>query len=66
VWGFGYLARNYKNRGTEGRIREDRRLEYGNNSQRRMIEEGNGQTNNLNGEQDLILRNWVSIVHNAL
>jgi len=30
-----------------------------------MIKEGNGQTNNLNGEQDLILPNWVSIVHNA-
>ena len=43
--GFGYLARNCRNRGIGGRIREGRRLEYrnGNNRQRLMIEE-NEQT----------------------
>jgi len=50
--GFGHLARNYRNRGTGGRIGQGRRLEYGNenNGQRRMIEGGNEQQNNLNGE----------------
>jgi len=51
---FGYLARNCKNRGTAGRIREEIRLEYRNNEQRRMIE-GENKQSNLNGEQDLIL-----------
>jgi len=48
---FGYLARNCRNRRTEDKIGEERRLEYKNknNGQRRMIEEGNGQ-NNLNRE----------------
>jgi len=48
--GFGYLARNCRNRRIENRIGERRRLEYssnGNNGQRRMNE--NGQ-NNLHGE----------------
>jgi len=46
------LVRNSKNRGTEDRIREKRRLEYrnGNNRQRRMIEEGNENNNDINGE----------------
>jgi len=41
--GFGYLARNCRNRGTGNRIGEGRRLEYssnGNNEQKR-IEGGN-------------------------
>ena len=40
---FDYIARNCKNRGTEGKIGEERRLEYrnGNNRQKRMIEERN-------------------------
>jgi len=42
---FGHLARNCRNRGIGGRIREGRRLEY----RQRMIEGENGQ-NNLNGE----------------
>ena len=56
--GFRYLARNYRNRGTGGRIRKGRRLEYGNrnNGERRIIE-GGDKPNNLNGEQDLILLN---------
>ena len=56
--GFGHLARNYRNRGTEGRIGERRRLEYrnGNNRQRRIIEE-NGQNSNLNKDGDLITLN---------
>ena len=50
--GFGHLARNCRNRGTGGRIRKGRRLEYrnGNNKQRRMIKGENRQDNNLNGE----------------
>ena len=53
------MARNCRNRGTGGRIGEGRRLEYRNNNnrQRRMIEEGNEQINNLNKERDLILLN---------
>ena len=50
--GFKYLARNCRNRGMGNRIREGRRLEYG---QKRMIERGNKDNNNLNGDQDLIL-----------
>ena len=48
------MVRNCRNRGTGNRIREGRRLEYKN---RRMIEEGNGQEENLNGERDLIVLN---------
>ena len=50
--GFGYLARNCRNR--ENRIGERRRLEYKweNNEQRWNIEGGN---NNLNKERDLIV-----------
>ena len=61
---FGYLARNCRNRGTGDKIEKERRLEYKNrnNKQRRTIEGGNGQDNNLNGEWDLILLNWVSII----
>ena len=32
------MARNYKNREIGGRISKEKRLEYGNNRQRRMIE----------------------------
>jgi len=49
--GFGYLARNCRNRGTGNRIGEGRRLEYssnGNNGQRRI--EGGNRQDNLNGE----------------
>ena len=49
--GFGHLARNYRNRRTENRIGEGRRLEYGgnvNNRQRRI--EGGNRQQNLNGE----------------
>jgi len=49
--GFRHLARDCRNRGIEGRIGEDKRLEYGNrnNRERRMIEEEEGP-NNLNRE----------------
>ena len=45
------MARNYRNRGTRGRIGKGRRLEYGNrnNGERRIIE-GGDKPNNLNGE----------------
>ena len=47
--GFGYLARNYRNRGIGGRIGEGRRLEY---------KENNGlYNNNLNRNRDLIVYN---------
>ena len=54
---FGHLARNCKNRRTENRIGEKRRLEYssnGNNGQKKMNEDGQ---NNLNGKGDLIVFN---------
>jgi len=50
--GFSHLARNCRNRRTENRIREERRLEY---EERRMIERGNKQSSNLNEEGDLIV-----------
>ena len=43
---FGHLARNCRNRGIGNRIGKERRLKYG---QRRMIEGGNKDNNNLNG-----------------
>ena len=53
---FGYLAKKCRNR---CRNRKDRRLKYGdkNNRQRRAIQGGNGQNNNLNRDQDLIILN---------
>jgi len=48
---FRHLVRNCRNRGTENRIREGRRLEYGN---RRMMEEGNRQEEDLNGDKVII------------
>ena len=57
-----HLARNYRNRGIGNRIEKRRRLEYGqNNGQRLMIEERNGQSN-LNGKENIIVFNYVSIV----
>jgi len=54
---FGHLARNCKNKGTGGRIGKGRRMEYvnRNNGQRRMIEGGNKQNSNLNGDKNLIV-----------
>ena len=49
--GFGYLARNCRNKRVENRIGEKKRLEYGQN---------NGQ-NNLNGERDLIVFNQILV-----
>ena len=46
---FGHLDRNCRNRRTENRIGEGRRLEYGSN--------GNDGQNNLKGEGDLIVFN---------
>ena len=55
---FAHIARNCRNRGTEGRIGKRRRLKYrenGNNIQKRMIKGGNGQNSNLNRDGDLII-----------
>ena len=49
--GFGHLARNCRNRGTEGRIREKRRLEYKNKSNGQQRTE---ESSNLNREQSLL------------
>ena len=48
---FIHLARNCRNRGTENRIGDGKRLEYG---QRLIIEENNGQRN-LNEKRDLVV-----------
>ena len=48
--GFGHLAKHCKNRGVGNRIRNGRRLEYG---QRLKIKK-NGQSN-LNGKRDLVV-----------
>ena len=53
---FGYLARNCRNRGAGNRIGKGRKLEYGRNRQRRIIE-GENNENNLNGDGDLIILN---------
>ena len=52
--GFGYLARNCRNRGIGNRIGEGRKLEY---KERRITEGGNGQNRNLNGDENLIVLN---------
>ena len=50
---FGHLVRNCRNRGTENRIEEEKRLEYG----QRLVMEGNNRQNNLNREGDLVVLN---------
>ena len=52
---FGYIAWHYINRRTRNKIVEERKLEYGNNRQRRI--EKRNKESNLNGEWDLILLN---------
>ena len=51
---FGHLVRNYRNKGTGNRIGKGKRLEY---RQRRMIEGGNEDNSNLNGDENLIVLN---------
>jgi len=51
--GFGHLARNCRNRGTRNRIREGKKLEYG----QRLAIEGNNRQCNLNMEGDLVVLN---------
>ena len=54
------MTRYCKNRGIEDKIGEGRRLEYReneNNEERRIIERENGQNNNLNRDEDLIVLN---------
>ena len=45
--GFGYIAKNYRNREVGNRIGKERRLEYGGSK--------NNRQSNLNGEKDLIV-----------
>ena len=56
--GFGYLARNCRNRETGDRIGKKRRLEY---RQRRIIEGGNKDISNLNGDKNLIVLDQVLV-----
>ena len=46
------MARNYRNRGMEGRIREGRRLDYKNENNRQQKIEESG---NLNKKESLIV-----------
>jgi len=55
--GFRHLARNYRNRKTEDRIGNRRRLKY----EQRLRNEENGQSD-LNGKGDLVVLNWVSVI----
>ena len=48
--GFGHLARNYRNRRTENRIGDERRLEY----RQKLIIKGE---ENLNEERELVVSN---------
>jgi len=54
---FGHMARNCRNRGTENRIGEGRRLEYRQNNRQKLMIKGNNGQNNLNGEKDLVVFN---------
>ena len=54
---FGYLARNCRNRKIRGRIGESKKLEYRENKQR--VE---NRQNNLNGDGDLIVLDYVSVI----
>ena len=59
---FGHLARNCRNRRTENRIGEGRRLEYRQeNNRQRLIIKGGNRLNNLNGERDLIVFNQILV-----
>ena len=53
--GFGHLVRNCRNRRTENRIGEARRLEYRQNNGQRLMIEGENRQNNLNWDGDLIV-----------
>ena len=48
---FSHLARNCRNKKIGNKIRENRRLEYG----QRLRVEGNNRQNNLNREKDLVV-----------
>jgi len=50
--GFGHLARNCRNRRTEDRIGDERRLEY-----RQKLRSEENEQNNLNGKGDLVVLN---------
>jgi len=52
---FGHLARNYRNKRTEDRIGEGRRLEYGNNGNNEQRRINKDEQNNSNREGDLIV-----------
>jgi len=54
---FGYLARNYRNRGIENRIGKGRRAEYGQDHGKRLRIEGGNKQNNLNRKRNLIVFN---------
>ena len=54
------MTRYCRNREIDNKIGEGRRLEYReneNNEERRIIERENGQNNNLNRDEDLIVLN---------
>ena len=51
--GFGHMARHYRNRGSRGRVAENRRVEYGGG----QIEEITNFPNNLKGDENLELLN---------
>ena len=65
---FRYLVRNCRNRRTEDRMKEERRLEYkkNKNGERRIIEGENRQNNNLNGNRDLIVLDQISVIKTDL
>ena len=51
--GFGHMARHCRNRGSRGRVAENRRVEYGGG----QIEEITNFPNNLKGDKNLELLN---------
>ena len=56
------MAKNCRNRRTEGRIEKGKKLEYeGNNGQRRIIEGKNKQNINLNGDKNLMVFNQILV-----
>ena len=63
------MARHCGNRRIGDRIGERKRLKYRgnkNNKERRMIERENGWNNNLNGNEDLIVLNYISVTQTDL
>ena len=57
--GFGHMARHCRNQGIKGRVADNRRVEYGGS----RIEEIENFSNNLKGDENLELLNYVLTIN---